>query len=129
MGRQKSAEAIVVHCIAGATWLTGGRRAELVEAFDTERSMCTKTTDPKAAMPEPVQKAGGGTAEDMNSECSCARHAESMPNNRPLAGIFDRNRRIRNRTSGDVGGRGRQRPLLPDPTPKKSDLKPVLVII
>ena len=31
MGRQKSAEAIVVHCIAGAIWLTGGRRAELVE--------------------------------------------------------------------------------------------------
>jgi hypothetical protein len=69
MGRQKSAEAIVVHCIAGAIQLTGGRRAEPVEAFDTERSMFTKSTDQKAAMPEHFQKVGGGTAEDLAGAC------------------------------------------------------------
>jgi hypothetical protein len=31
-----------------------------------------------------------------------------------MLGAFKLNRRIRNRTSGGVGGRGRQRPLLPD---------------
>jgi len=50
--------------------------------------MFTKSTDPKAAMPEPVRKVGGGTAEDMNMAClvNTARgdHAEQPANGRNL---------------------------------------------
>jgi hypothetical protein len=40
-----------------------------VEAFDTERSMFTKSTDQKAEMPEHGRKAGGGTAENTDRVC------------------------------------------------------------
>jgi RNA-directed DNA polymerase len=66
MGRQKSAEAIVVgvHRWA-ATQLTGRRRAELFEPSGAEDSMSERDADPKAERPKQLRKVRGGTAEGM----------------------------------------------------------------
>jgi hypothetical protein len=64
MGRQKSAEAIVVGVNRwAATQPTHRRRAELFEPPDAEHSMSDSRRRPKAEMPERRPRVGGGTAE------------------------------------------------------------------
>lgn len=63
MGGQKSAEAIVVRCIAGATRLTGDEGPNLLSFFGAKCSMSETDADLMAEMLEQRPKVGDGITE------------------------------------------------------------------
>jgi RNA-directed DNA polymerase len=81
MGRQKSAEAIVVHCIAGvAPGLLAGEGSNLLRTLARVHSMSESDAEMKAEMPEQSGKVGDGIAEDTQAarqaDAACDEHAK-----------------------------------------------------
>ncbi len=108
-GGQESAEAIVAawHCGEGPNMRSG---------TCTERSMREEDADTRAEQPERSLSVGGGTAEGRETErqTGTARDEHASEGARaPEPHVFPVNRRIRNRTSGGVGGWGREAPPYP----------------
>ncbi len=93
----------------------------------TKRSMPEEDADTTAEMPEWSPSAGGGTAEGRETErqTGTARDEHASEGARaPEPHVFPVNRRIRNRTSGGVGGWGREAP--PYPLPDRRRVRPLL---
>ncbi len=118
MGGQESAEAIVAA-------MHSGEGPNMRSGTCTERSMREADAGTKAEKPERSLRAGGGTAEGRETErqaCTARNDHAGEGVHAPEPQVLPVNRRIRNRTSGGVGGRGREAPPYPMPSKRHSAL-------
>jgi len=108
-GGQESAEAIVAA-------LDSGEGPNMRSGTCTERSMREADAGTKAEKPERSLRAGGGTAEGRETErqaCTARNDYAGEGALAPEPHVLVVNRRIRNRTSGGVGGWGCEAPPYP----------------
>ena len=106
---QKSAEAIVAA-------LHSGEGPNMRSGTCTERSMREEDAGTRAEKPERSLRIGGGTAEGRETKrqaCTARNDHAGEGALAPEPQVLPVNRRIRNRTSGGVGGWGCEAPPYP----------------